>query len=175
MNRAKSLNALLDTFTKDEEFCDAVATKYPFEIVRFLVYTRWAQLYFSDIQDELHEMAMKHFPEPHLEQARFWSLAVTGGIRKDVALVPYLVFRGLLLEAGSALRRSMENVGLLAHLWHDPTKAALLVNRGTKVFQEAFENEPNAKRREELKALGVKKRFEKVLNGPNPLQAVRSA
>lgn len=166
MSRAISLDALLDTFTKDQQFCDALAKAYPVEIARFLIYVRWAQLHFSDIQDELHEIAKQHFPQPHLDEAQFWSLALTGGIRKDISLVPYLVLRGLLMEAGSALRRSMENVGLLAHLWHDPKKAALLGGEDQKAFRQAFENEPDAERREALKALGAKKRFEKCLLAP---------
>src|SRR5215203_30694 len=98
MNRAASLDELLDTFAKDQQFCDALAEKHPAQIAQFLIYIRWAQLYFSDIQDELHEIASKHFPQSDLDEARFWSLAVTGGVRKDICLVPYLVFRGLLLE-----------------------------------------------------------------------------
>jgi hypothetical protein len=122
-------------------------------MARLMVYVRRAQLYFSSVQDELNEMASQHFPQSNLEQARFWTLSLTEGVRKDIGLVPYLILRGLIIEAGLAVRRGMENVGVLTHLWHDPAKAGLLANRDRK-FKNAFENEANPLQRKKLAAKG---------------------
>jgi hypothetical protein len=40
--RAKGLDRLSHTFTRDQEFCEALATAQPLSVARLFVYLRWA-------------------------------------------------------------------------------------------------------------------------------------
>jgi len=104
-------------------------------------------------------MVAQHFETAHAREAAFWTLSLTGGVFKDLGLIPYLVVRGLIWDAGFAVRRSLENAGLLAQLWQDPAKAEHLSNPEAGAFKNAFVAEPNKKKAADLKAQGIQKRF----------------
>jgi hypothetical protein len=161
--RAETLDRWLATFTKDVEFCETLAISHAAEVGRLFVYVRWLQLYFAPIQEELCGMTSKHFPSEHAKTAEHWTLALTGSIARDINLVPYLVIRGLISEAGLAVRRSMENVGVIAHLWQQPTNAIYLASPDAPEFRKAFVWESDRKRSELLRTNGIQKRFEKCL------------
>ena len=160
LTKTETLDRWLGTFTKDLEFCESLAISHASAVGRLLVYVRWAQLYFSPIQEELYGMAAKHFPSEQSKTAGIWTLALTGGVTRDIRLVPYLVVRGLISEAGLAVRRSMENVGVLAHLWQEPDNATYLSTPDAPEFRRAFMWESDKKKNAVLKAKGIQKRFE---------------
>jgi len=165
MNGSEGLDALTNTFSSDRSFCDALATSpaaVPF--AKLLIYARWAHKYFNAIQEELCQMVDTHFPASR-DEAKFWTAALTGGVIKDVCLVPYLVARGLAMEAGYAVRRSLEHVGVFTHLWHSPEYAVYLDDPDSGNFRAAFINEPNSKKAAELKQKGIRKRFERCFLG----------
>lgn len=153
------LDALSHTFTRDREFCDALAKSHQTQIARLLVYCRWSQKFLPVIQRQLNGLAPRHFASDHLRDAEFWTAALTAGISRDLALIPYLVVRGLMWESGVAVRRGLENVGLLAHLWLDPTKAQFLTKPDGKDFRNAFLNETDKAAAKILCERGVQKRF----------------
>ena len=156
---AASLDALSSTFTRDREFCEALAKAQPASTARVLVYCRWAQMYMPAIQEEMHRLVDRHFLPANWQDAKFWTLSLTGGINRDLGYIPYLALRGLIWEAGVATRRGLENVGLLAHLWLDPSTARFLSNPDSKEFRNAFVNEDDKAAARALKARGVQKRF----------------
>ncbi len=159
--RADGLDSLVGTFTRDREFCEALALSHPREVARLLVFIQWVHAYISPIQSELSEMASGHFPVEHADVASLWTLAAGAGIAKDLLLIVYLVVRGAVSEAGFAFRRSLENVGVLTHLWNWPANSACLgPTDGTK-FRSAFIWEPDKARRAALRARGIQKRFER--------------
>ena len=157
--RAKGLDKLSHTFTRDQEFCDALAARCPERVGRLFVYLRWAHNYMPSIQEELHGMVGRHFAADHRQDAGFWTHSLTGGVFKDLGLVPYLVVRGLIWDAGFALRRSLENAGVLAHLWQDPGKAEYLASPDTGPFRNAFVAESDSGKAAALRSRGVQKRF----------------
>jgi hypothetical protein len=157
--RAQALDRLSHTFSKDQEFCEALARKEPRSIGRLLAYLRWAHNYILPIQDDFHLLAGKHFAASLADEASVWTLTLVAGILRDLGLVPYLVVRGLIFSAGFLLRRSLESAGVLTHLWHDPSKAAHLGDPNGGPFKNAFTSESNAKKAADLKAQGVQKRF----------------
>jgi hypothetical protein len=108
--RAEGLDRLSQTFMRDKQFCEILATTHSWSVGRMFVYLRWAQNYIPCIQEELQAMVVRHFPTTHTQDASFWTLSLTGGIFKDLGLIPYLVIRGLIWDAGFALRRSLESV-----------------------------------------------------------------
>jgi hypothetical protein len=158
-SRSGGLDRLTHTFKADQDFCEALAVTQPSEVARLLVYRRWAQLYLPDIQSEMAAMVSSHFPSGFSKDAEFWTLSLTGGTFKDLGLVPYLVVRGVIWDAGFAVRRSLENVGLLAHLWHDPSKAEFLSDPDTRAFTNAFVAEPDRRQADALKNRRIQKRF----------------
>lgn len=157
--RAEGLDRLSHTFTSDRECCDALAATHPGSLGRLLVYLRWARNYMPPIQQELHALTAQHFAAEHRRDAGFWTLCLTGGISRDLGLIPYLAVRGLIWDAGFALRRILENAGLLSHLWHDPVKAACLSNPDSGAFRSAFFAERDRAKADDLKAQGIQKRF----------------
>jgi hypothetical protein len=158
-NRTAALDQYTHTFTADQDFCEALAATQPWEVGRLLVYQRWAQLYLLEIQAELAAMTDSHFPSSCSGVARFWTLSLTGGVAKDLGLVPYLVVRGLISEAGIAVRRNLEHMGVLAHFWQEPSKAQYLSDPDTRDFANAFVAEPDKNKASALKQQGVQKRF----------------
>ena len=157
--KAEGLDRLSHTFSKDLEFCEYLGATHAWRVGRLFVYVRWAQNYLPHIQEELHTMVARHFEPAHAEEAGFWTLSLVGGIFKDLSLVSYLAVRGLVSEAGFAVRRSLEHAGVLAHLWQDPTKAAFLSSPEDEDFRRAFVWEADKDRRAELKVRGIRKRF----------------
>jgi hypothetical protein len=153
------LDRLTQTFTKDQEFCEAIALKQSWNVGRLFVYLRWAQNYIPAIQEELHAMADSHFPAAYTKDAKFWTLTIVAGTFRDLALVPYLVLRGLISEAGLAVRRSLENMGVLAILWHDPSTTEYLSDPEGGPFKNAFVRESDRNKAADLKMRGVQKRF----------------
>lgn len=157
--RSDGLDRLTHTFKADQDFCETLAATQPWQVARLLVYRRWAQLYLPEIQTELVAMAANHFPSQFSRDAEFWTLSLTGGAFKDLGLVPYLVMRGVIWDAGFAVRRSLENMGVLAHLWQDPSKGEYLSDPDTRAFANAFVAEPDRKQADTLKSKGIQKRF----------------
>jgi hypothetical protein len=157
--RAGSLDQLTRTFTKDQDFCEALAMKQASHVARLFVYLRWAQNYLPAIQEELYAMADKHFSAAYAANAKFWTLANSAGTFRDLALVPYLVVRGLISQAGLAVRRSFENVGVLSILWGDPSTAEYLSEPDGGLFKNTFVREPHKNKAAMLKTRGLQKRF----------------
>ena len=173
MRAADGVDAVLRTFSRDRYFCDAVAASHAIEVGRLIVYGKWVHNYLTPIQEELHHMAARHFPAQYAKEAGFWTLTNTAGIGRDLLLVPYLVLRGAVSEAGFSLRRSFENAGVLAHLWNEPSNSAFLGSQDDQGFRRAFIWEPNDHRRAALKAAGIQKRFERCAM-PQPLTSLYS-
>jgi hypothetical protein len=88
-----------------------------------------------------------------------------GGVLRDINLACYLCLRGLVGEAGSVLRRALESVGVLSHLWQEPAKAAVLGAPDSSEFKEAFHRESRRERQEWLKQQKRLKRFEHLSLG----------
>ena len=72
--RAQSLNHMTGNFTKDREFCEALALKQAWNVARLFVYLRCAQYYIPAIQEELYAMANRRFSATHAANAKFWIL-----------------------------------------------------------------------------------------------------
>jgi hypothetical protein len=159
LSRAAGLDSLSHTFIKDREFCEALAKAQPKNTARLLAYLRWSKSYMPEIQLGLHDLVDQHFPRQYAHEARLWTMSLTEGVTRDVGLVPYLAIRGLIWEAGVATRRGLENVGLLAHLWREPSKARYLNDADGKDFRNAFVNEVDKVAANQLQARRVQKRF----------------
>lgn len=156
---ASGLDALSSTFKRDLEFCEALAKAEPENTARLLLYCRWSRSYLPEIQGGLLAIVDRHFAPAHLNHAKLWTASLTAGLIRDLGLIPYLALRGLIWEAGTAARRGLENVGLLAHLWREPSKAAVLADPDGNDFRNAFLNEAASAAARELKTRAVQKRF----------------
>jgi len=170
---ASGLDALSDTFSSDMEFCEGLAKAQPNNTARILVLHRWALRYLPAIQNGFIEMVENHFSSAHSKNAGIWTASLTGGLTRDVGLVPYFALRGLVWEAGTAARRGLENVALLAHLWADPAKAIHLDDPDGRDFRNAFINEADKQVARELGALAIQKRFAASTLGPQLSQLYR--
>jgi hypothetical protein len=154
------LDRLTGTFSADRLFCDALAETHGDSLARLLVYRRWAAAFATSIQEDLHGAVRFHFPELTIEDAGFWTIALTASIHRDISLVPYLALRGVGSDAGLVVRRSLEHAGVLAHLWAVPAKSAFLKDPESGAFKNAFVSESDTTRAGQLKSAGVQKRFE---------------
>lgn len=156
---ALGLDSLTGTFKRDQEFCEAVAKVQPGNIARLLVYCRWSRIYLPQVQIKLNELVPRHFGSANASIAGFWTASLIGGLIRDLGVIPYLALRGLIWEAGTGARRGLENVGLLAHLWREPSKASFLEDPDSKNFRDAFVNESDKFAAKKLKERCVQKRF----------------
>lgn len=167
MKVSERLDALTNTFSSDRNFCDyLLMSNAKRQIAEMLVYHQWMTKYMNDCQNTLAKRAHDRFAEADRELAGFWTLTLMAGVYRDLNLACYLSLRGLLAEAGSALRRALESVGVLSHLWHQPGKAAVLEREETSnEFRDAFHREPQRERQNALKERNTTKRFEHLLLG----------
>jgi hypothetical protein len=62
MSGADGVDAVLRTFSRDREFCDALAASHAMHVGRLLVYAKWVHNYLTPIQEDLDHMAARHFP-----------------------------------------------------------------------------------------------------------------
>ncbi len=67
--------------------------------------------------------------------------------------------RGVFAEAGVAIRRSLEGLGVLTHFWSDPTKVNALSDPESSIFKDTFIREADRTKATTLKKLSVSKRF----------------
>ena len=113
MDSAEAIDRVTRTFAMDREFCNYLLSSEAASVAgRMLVYCHWAREYLPTIQNGLWNAADTRFAENSRKQAKFWTIALLGGVLKDLNLVPYLGLRGVVVEAGSALRRSFESIGV---------------------------------------------------------------
>jgi hypothetical protein len=111
------------TFDADRAFCDCLMTSSQAPAVaRLTAYYAWARICLPHIRTGLLTLGAARFDESIRESAQFWTAALVQGVMQDIALVPYLVIRGVISEAGSVVRRGLESIGVLTHIWADPTK-----------------------------------------------------
>ena len=128
-------------------------------VAKILFYYKWARHYVPHIQTGLVSIAEKHFPESGRENRKAYTAFLTGGVLKDICLIPYLVVRGVFSETGFVIRRSLEHLGVLTHFWADPSKAEYLNDEDSPEFQNAFIREVDKSKAAALKVRGVRKRF----------------
>jgi hypothetical protein len=166
VNASERLESLSRTFSADRQFCDELfRSEAARPAARILVYCHWARTYIPACQDALWNVVPTRFEGEHVEQARFWTLMLLGGVLKDIGLISYLAVRGLMWEAGSVLRRGLESVGVLAHIWQEPAKVRFLTDPDGSEFKDAFQREVRRDRFEELKRRNTTKRFEHLSLG----------
>ena len=164
-----ALDDLTKTFARDRDYCDALMSSSNRDsVAKILVYYKWARHYLPHIQTGLVSIAEKRFPESCRENAKAWTAFLTGGVLKDICLIPYLVLRGVFSEAGFVIRRSLEHVGVLTHVWEDPSKAEILNDADSPKFQTAFIREVDKSKCDALKARGIGKRFAAYSNFAKP-------
>jgi len=163
--RAERLDQLSLTFTKDKEFCEALAMTNPWLVGRLFVYLKWLQNYMNAIQEGLGNLVGLHFQADCQREAEIWTTALTAGIYRDISLIIYLVVRGLVWEAGNAVRRSLENIGVLAHIWNDPSTAIYLSDPDSIGFKNTFINEVDRNKSADLRKKRIQKRFSRCVFG----------
>lgn len=157
----KKIDELTKTFSMDRKYCsDLLKSDAAYEVAKIIVYYKWGINYLPHFQTGLLEIAPKHFETKFREDASFYTEVLSGSILKDLCLIPYFVIRGIESEAGVAVRRSLEHLGMLTHFWYHPEKIAYIRDRETKSHKEAFKYEKNPVNREQLKSKGIAKRFE---------------
>jgi len=166
MNPSARVEFLTKTFSADQNFCDYVlASEAKRQIAEMLVYQRWAATYMNDFQEALSDNVAQRFGQLHRERAQFWTLTLMGGVWRDINLACYLSLRGLVGEARAVLRRALESIGVLSHLWQDPAKAGTLEAQDTPEFRHAFHRERQKDRQDRLKDQKTLKRFEHLSLG----------
>jgi hypothetical protein len=116
MTPSLRLDELTGTFSADRSYCDHLFSSPTAEnAARIFIYHKWARLFLPHFQVGLLAIAPKRFASNEVKSAEFWTATLTGGIMEDICLIAYLVMRGMLPEAGSVLRRSLEHAGVLTH------------------------------------------------------------
>jgi hypothetical protein len=122
MTPSLRLDELTGTFSADRSYCDHLFSSPTAEnAARIFIYHKWARLFLPHFQVGLLAIAPKRFASNEVKSAEFWTATLTGGIMEDICLIAYLVMRGMLPEAGSVLRRSLEHAGVLTHFWYSPS------------------------------------------------------
>jgi hypothetical protein len=84
-------------------------------------------------------------------------------MHRDMRLVSYFVFRVLLSESATVLRRAFEHGGVLTHLWKEPSK--LDVFEDPKQHAPAFRCEVDKSIAKMLNSMGTAKRFSAMAMG----------
>jgi hypothetical protein len=106
----------------------------------------------------------KHFGT-RSERAALWNLVLLDGINRDLRILPYLLLRGLAAEASGSLRRALEHLGVLTHIWQTPETVDALEDPTSKTYDRAFKFEKDKTKDEALKAANNSKRFEAMRTG----------
>ncbi len=164
MSVSSNIDRVSRTFSADRSFCDYLfASEIASKAAELLVEYDWAHRHLIEFQGSLLAMVPLHFKPQDHEIVNGWTALLAAGIHHDINLVPYFAMRGLMLEAGAALRRGLEHAGLLTHLWKEPLKAIVLANPDSQDFTNAFQSERDKQKQEDLKNRGVKKRFASFL------------
>ena len=153
------LESATRTLAKEREFFHALLDNRPVALVVnriihlstfFKGAERWIPLYLEHHADRL-------FPSDSLRVA-----AVLAHLLQDVTrtarLAAYLCVKGIPDQALAALRGALEQLGVYAHVWHDPSKYRFVPDSDSDEYADAFRHPPKALAKE-LKERDVKFRF----------------
>ena len=166
MSFSKGIDNLTHTFQLDQTFCDALfSSPHVEQISELLLSHLWANSAIPMCHKILSTATAKHFGEAQREKAVLWTWILMESLNRDMKIVPYLSIRGLLLEAGGALRRAYEHVGVLTHIWRDESKIESLDDPSGDQYCTSFRREPNSQKAKGLKEAGVSKRFASMQTG----------
>jgi len=159
---SEKLDVMTDTFTADRRFCDALfSSKNAEQAAELLVSHLWANNAFVYcLKSICHKQSIARFDAAQRDKASTWTIALLEHLLRDMGLVVYLTIRGLPSEAGMALRRAFEHIGVLTHIWRDPAKLEVFDDSESPAYKEAFKYEPDPNLQKLLKAKGVAKRFD---------------
>jgi phage-related protein len=158
---------MTQTFACDQTYCDELFnSKHAAVVAELLLYNLWLNHAGPSFQRALAKSTEKRFrTKERAELGAGYTLLLSEGMKRDMSLVPYLVIRGLASEAGMALRRAFEHTGVLTHIWKNPDKVETLRDVSSRDYCEAFKREFDPNAHKKLKALGLTKRFEAMLQG----------
>lgn len=160
-----AVDSLTHTFSMDRAYCDALLNSGNADMVaELLISHQWANSALPACYSGLAATVEKRFGL-RAEKARFWNLILFDGVNRDLRLMPYLVLRGIDSEASAALRRALEHVGVLTHIWAYPGKLDALQDTDSKDYEQAFRREGDHGKARELKQLQICKRFEAMKLG----------
>lgn len=160
MQMSDRLDELTRTFEIDKAFAQALLTSsHREQVAELLLSHAWANKAFPICHKALSRAASRRFGPERGEKAADWTFILTESLHRDMRLVPYLALRGLLSDAGVALRRAFEHVGVVTHIWRDQSKLEALEDPDSDEYCTAFRREPNPVAAKALKLAGVAKRF----------------
>jgi hypothetical protein len=154
-----ALDRLTQTFSMDRAYCDALMNSASASAVaELLISHQWANSALPLCYKGLAAAVGQHFGA-RSENATFWNFILLDGVNRDLRLVPYLVLRGVASEASAALRRALEHVGVLTHIWMDPEKVDALRDTDSKEYSQAFRREVDERKAKALRDSKTAKRF----------------
>jgi hypothetical protein len=132
--------ALRHSFSMDREYCSFLLKSPASDVaLRLLFLSNQASFIISFVQKGLQEAVERRFSREDREAAAFYTQALTIGMWQDARLIGYFVLRGLTMECFAAIRRALEDLGVLAHIWHAPEKVRVLGNDGdADPYRDAF-------------------------------------
>ncbi|MGD0235189.1 MAG: hypothetical protein ABSC55_11720 [Syntrophorhabdales bacterium] len=116
----------------------------------------------------LKSRAEQLFPGNPQEMTMAISLIISDIVR-EARLCAYLCIKGVLPQAVTVLRRPIELVGILTHIWHEPKKVKCLTqtdSADSQAYRDAFVSAPDKNLGRELSAKGIKYRFMHCSLGP---------
>ena len=169
MTVADRLDELTHTFEKDRAYCESLfASQNAEAAAELLVSHQWANSAFVICQKLLCGQAASHFGQDGHdkgERGALWALVLSESMHRDMRLVAYLAFRGLVWESAVLLRRAFEHAGVLMHLWRDPRKLDAFEDPRGKQYTAAFRREADHRIAELPKEEGSSKRFAAMTAG----------
>ena len=167
------LEAATRTLAKEREFFHALLDNRPValvvnRIIHLSTFFKGAERW---IPPFLEHHAHRLFPDDSRQVA-----AVLAHLLQDVTrtarLTAYLCVKGLPDQALAALRGAVEQVGVYAHVWHDPSKYRFVADSESDEYAGAFRHPPDALAKG-LKESGIKFRFMHC-HGAKPLTQMYS-
>lgn len=140
MSISSKLDELTDTFSFDKAYCDQLlSSEHAEQVTELLISQLWMNnSHLICIKSLVHDKGLPNFDEKSRELAKLWVLILSESFMSDMGLIVYLCIRGLPTEAGTALRRAFEHIGVLSHILKYPDKLKYVDKPDSSDYSYAF-------------------------------------
>jgi hypothetical protein len=156
----EKLEIATGTLDKERKFFEALIAADPValvvnRIIHLVTFFQGAERF---IPPYLESHGTRLFPTDSMEVT-----AILHRLLCDIAgsarLAGYLCVKGIPEQALTVLRGAVEQIGVYAQVWHDPSKWQFVPDSDSEEYRKAFRSTDDRLLNKELKAKGVKFRF----------------
>lgn len=137
------IDEITSTYSVDRDFSDLMSrAPYSSLIAELLVWNTWRNQHMGAYLGFLPKLADKRFKRDLVELGIKQSSQLIIATARDLSLPVYLSVRGLPIDGLFFLRRALEHLAVLTHIWKYTNRLKVLESPDSEMYRNAFQLGP---------------------------------